>query len=51
MYTKSGFKKNNSDAFEAKISMYTLDSTHFNLLEQERPRQTTFQAHPFHFGY
>jgi len=29
--------------------MHSLDSTSFNLLEQERSRQTTFQMHPFHF--
>lgn len=49
MYTKSGFKKNNSDAFEAKTSTHNLDSTHFKLLEQEKSRQTTFQMHPCHF--
>lgn len=42
-------KTSDNDAFEAKLSINSLDSTHFNLLEQERPRQSTFQMHPFHF--
>ena len=49
MYKRSGFKKNDNDALEAKISMHSLDSTYCNLLEQERSRQTTFQMHLFHF--
>lgn len=51
MYTKSGFKKNNSDAFEANISMHNLDSTHFNLLEQERSSKPPSRGIHFIFGY
>lgn len=36
------------DVSEEKISMHSLDSTYFDLLEQEISRQTTFWVHLFH---